>query len=272
VNGERARDLVAGLRSSEPGERLHALDRLAAAPRPLRGDLLDAVLACLSGETKVLQRRAVDVLRLTGSAKRLDIVARLRAACDGGDPSLRWGAAYALGSLGVFSPALVTPLMEALAQRDGDRRWAAAGLTVAYGHAHAEVVVPALLTALAGGGSELRKMVLYVLRDLSPGTPEIAAAFMRSLADPERAVRLAALSALCRLDPPPHGACDLVLRVIRDDPDLGVRRAATSALGVVGRSVAAAREVIDEASASPDEGLRRAADRARRRLGADALG
>ena len=267
MKDESTRDVVAGLRSSEPGERLRALGRLMAAPRPLHGDLVDAVLACLWSETKAERRGAVEVLHVAGAAQLSDIVARLQAACQGGDPGQRWGAAYALGSIGVLSPTLVTPLIEALAQRDGDQRWAAARLTVACGRMHPDVVVPALLAALADAGSELRKMILYVLRDLRPGRlDQIVPVFLRSLSDPERGVRLAALSAVCGLDPPPRETLDRVLRMIRDDPDLGVRRAAMSGLGIIGRGVGAARDAVEQALGSPDEGLRRAAEHARRRL------
>ncbi len=268
MSADGADRLAAALRSPAWRERLHALDCLVAEPRPLRGDLRRAVLACLAASVKELQRRAVDVLRATDAVRRPEVVAWLRAACRGDDPRLRWGAAYALGRSGVLDVALVAPLIEALAQRDGDQRWAAADLLVACGRAHADLVVPALLDALADDGGEQRKMALYVLRDLSPAKPESAAAFMRSLADPERAVRLAALSGLCRVDPPPEGACERVLRMARDDPDAGVRRAATSALGIVGRGVAAAGDAIAAAAAAGDAGLRRAADAARRRLAA----
>jgi HEAT repeat protein len=183
------------------------------------------------------------------------------------DPTLRWGSTYALARIGVVDVEMLPSLLEALAQSDGDQRWAAAALTVACGRAYPRPVVAALIDALSSGGSELRKMVLYVLRDLAPGTPEVTAAVVGAMHDSEVGVRLAALSALARLDPLPEDACALVLGMLRDDPDPGLRRAAVSVLGHVGRGVDAVRAVLAEAASSPDPGLRRAADAARRRLG-----
>ncbi len=163
---------------------------------------------------------------------------------------------------------MLPALLEAMGAEDGDRRWAAASIAVACAGAHPDAVLPVLLDTLASGGAALRKMVLYVLRDLVPGTPEVAAASIASLHDPDVGVRLAALSALCRLQPLPPTACDLVLALLRDDPDPGLRRAATSALGWVGRGVAAVRDVLNRAAASDDPALRRAAESARARLDA----
>jgi HEAT repeat protein len=257
--------VVAALSSSDPGERLAALEELSASPRPLDGALALAVIGCLGGPEKALQRRATDVLRMGNAAAEPALVERLRAACAAADPRLRWGAAYALGQIGVVEPDLVPALLEALASRDGDQRWAAAELLVASARAHQDRVVPALLAALGEGGPECRKMVLYVLRDLGLAAPGAVAAFVERMADPDAGVRHAALSGLVRLEPAPAEASDLVLAMLRGDPDPGVRRAAASALGRVGRGPEVA-SALETAAASDDPGLRRAAETARRLL------
>jgi len=260
-------EVVAALRSPDAGARQRALELLAADPEPIPEEIAVAVIECLGMPRKAIQRRAADVLCANAAGARPLVLARLRAASRAADASLRWGATFALGRLGVLDPDLVPPLLEALADRDGDRRWAAAALIVACGRQFPGTVVPALLGALAGAGSELRKMALYALRDLAPGTPEVAAALVARMRDADVGVRLAALSGLCRLQPLPPDACDLVLRALRDDPDPGLRRAAMSALGHVGRGVAAVAGVLEAATRSDDPGLRRAAAQARRRLG-----
>jgi HEAT repeat protein len=57
-----------------------------------------------------------------------------------------------------------------------------------------------------------------------------------------------------------------VLRVVSDDPDAGVRRAALSTLGRVGAGVAAAETAIAAAERAGDPATRRAAAAARRQL------
>jgi HEAT repeat protein len=256
----------AALRSGDPARQRAALERLAAARQPLDEAEALAVVATLGAAEKAVQRRAADVLRLTDAAARPAILAQLRVCLRAAELPMRWGAAFALGQLGMLDAELVPALLEALAVRDGDQRWAAAALLVACGRLESAAVVPALLAALDSEGKELRKMALYVLRDLAPGTPEVTRALVGALADPEVGVRLAALSALCRLDPLPEDACALVVKIAREDANPGLRRAAVSALGHVGQGAGEAREILDAAAASDDPGLRRAAAAALRLL------
>jgi HEAT repeat protein len=260
------RETIAALQSSDLARRRAALEQLAADPQPLSETLALAVVDCVGASAKAVQRRAADVLTATAESARRAVAARLHDLTRAPDARLRWGATFALGRLGILEADMVPALLEALDNPDGDQRWAAAGLMVGLGRLYPAAVVPALLGALDQASAALRKMALYVLRDLGPGTPEVRDALIACMRDPDVGVRLAALSGLCRLDPLPDVACDLVLQILRDDPDAGLRRAATSALGHVGRGVAAVREVLDAAAASDDPGLRRAAEVARRRL------
>lgn len=257
---------VAELESHDLERRRAALERLIASPRPLSDALAAALVRCVGANLKAVQRRAAEALRANGARDRPEIVAALRRATDETDPRTRWGATFALAQLGIVDPTMVPPLLEAMASPDGDQRWAAASIMVTCGRAHPDQVSVALLASLPSGSAPLRKMALYVLRDLAPGTADVTGAVVAALGDAEVGVRLAALSALCRLEPLPPAACDLVLAMLRQDPDPGLRRAATTALGHVGRGVSAVEAVLDAAAGSSDPGLRRAAEVARRRL------
>jgi HEAT repeat protein len=250
---------VTALGGDDLARRLAALEELATGEGLLAEAVTAAVVRCLGAPSKAVQRRAVDVLvRRVGDAPEL--LATLRAACTGGaaDVRLRWGAVYALGRLGCDDADMLPALVDALGGADGDRRWAAAEIAVRCLRAHPERV-DALLAALAGGGLALRKMAVYVLRDLAPGTPEVAAAVTSALGDADVGVRLAALTAVARLVPLPAEVPERVLALARGDADLGIRRAAVATLGRVGRDLAPVRALLDEAAASDDPGLRRAA-------------
>jgi HEAT repeat protein len=252
------------LTSPDARVRLAALERLAAEHEPIETPLALAVVACLGFGTKALQRRAADVLQRTSAAARPAVLGALRTAVTAPEASRRWSAVYALGQLDILEPALVPALLEALGNRDGDQRWAAAALLVGCGTRHPTEVVPALRDALRAPIPELRKMALYVLRDLAIDAPGLASELLAATRDDDVAVRLAALAALTRLEAPPPGACDEALRLAREDPHPGVRRAAVSALGKLGRGVPAADVVISAALDSADPSMRRAAESARR--------
>jgi len=253
------------LASPDASARLAALEELAAAGALDERDVL-AVVACLGTGTKALQRRAADVLCAAEATASPAVLARLRVALAAPGVDERWGAAYALGRLDVLEPALVPVFLEALAHHDADRRWAAAALLVGCGARDSSTTVPALLTAARGESAELRRMALYVLRDLAPADARVASTFLHALDDANATVRLAALSALTRLTAPPPGACGHVLRLARDDRDAGVRRAALSALGRLGVGVADAETAIAAAERASDPATRRAAAAARRQL------
>jgi len=258
---------VRALASADARVRLAALEDVAAQAGTLSAEVALAVVECLGSGSKALQRRATDALRRTDEAARPAVLAALRAAIGASEANRRWGAAYALGRLDVLEPALVPPLLEALGDRDGDRRWAAAELMVGCGSRHPEAVVPVLREALRAPVPERRKMALYVLRDLGIDLADLTDELLAATRDDDAAVRLAALATLVRLEKPPAAACDAALRLASDDPNPGVRRAAVSVLGVLGRDVPAAEAALDAALASSDPGTRRAAEAARRRLG-----
>lgn len=254
------------LAAADPLRRRTALAELASSGSPLDAATLDLVVECLGVPDKATQRIAADVLRNAGPEHRPAVVARLRAVLGRGAGDHRFGAAYALGRLGDTGAAVVAALLATLGERDGDRRWAAAELLTACARADPGRVVPDLLAAATDADEERRKMALYVLRHAAPADPDAHAAALRGLGDPALGVRFAALAAVVRLVPVPAEASALVLTLVHDNPDDGLRRAALCALGAVGRGVSAAEHAIAAAETSDDPRMRRAAAIARRRL------
>lgn len=258
--------MLVALASPDGGDRAAALVELARTRAPLSRAGVSAVVTCLAIPDKRVQRLAADLLRDVAVELRPDVIAELRAALASEDRERGFGAAWALGRLGVVDLAMLPPLFEALGGRDGDRRWAAAELITTCARVAADQVVAALLDAVGGDVAERRKMALYVLRDVAPGRPDVRHATTRALADPAVGVRFAALAALVRLEPLPADACQLVLTRARTDPDAGLRRAALTALGEIGRGVDAVEREVVAAESSDDPATRRAAAIARRRL------
>ena len=259
-------NVLADLAAPDPLRRRDAVERLAFGGAPLDAATIVAVIACLATPEKAVQRGAADLLARVAPSDRPLVVERLRGGLAADDPSLRWGAAYAFGRLGLAEPAMIAPLIEALGANDGDQRWAAADLLIACARVHRADVLAAVLAGTNDGEPDRRKMVLYVLRDVAPTEPAAHAATVRALGDAAVGVRLAALAALVRLEPRPVDAWKLVDALVRNDPDAGVRRAAIAALGAGGRGVSAVDAVLADAETSDDPGVRRAAALARRRL------
>lgn len=257
--------VLSGLAGPDPSGRLLALERLALSAAPLGVETVAAVVACLGTPNKSVQRLAADLLSRVEAEMHGRVVALLRSALGSSDADLRWGAAYALGRIGLVEPAMIAPLLEVLGLQDGDFRWAAAELLIMCARVHPDAVVTALLAAVSDREAERRKMALYVLREVAPAHRAVQLAAIQGLADPVVGVRFAALAVLRRIDPVPPEACALVLRLVSEDSDAGLRRAALCALADVGRGVNAVGVALADAATSGDPGMRRAALVARRR-------
>src|ERR1700674_243750 len=218
------------------------LDAIAQARRDAHLRLSERALAALveslGDSRKVVQRRAVDAL---AAAAALDsrVVAALHAALDCGEPGRRWCAAYALSLItGALDLRAQKALLEALANSDGDVRWAAANLIVRLGGENPQPIRHGLIELEDHPDHNARKMAIYCLRDLKLDDPEVRATVERASRAAESGVRLAALSLLAHLprahQDPHDDAVEIALRCLESDPDLGVRRAAASALGSCG--------------------------------------
>jgi HEAT repeat protein len=156
--------------------------------------------------------------------------ARIEAALAAGDAHTRWGAAFALARGAAVGSAVLGACVEALGAADGDVRWAAAEIVCNAARADSSITQQ-LADAAASPSPERRKMALYCLRDVGSRN---AALFAAGLADADRGVRLAAISALARcasLDAP---AAVRVAAALRAERDEGVRRAAAATLAGLG--------------------------------------
>src|SRR5262249_22992361 len=204
-------------------------DRDAKEGSPSADDLV-AKVAALGDPSKAVQRGAADALV---ALDRSGVAVRplLEAALVTANPRQRWGAAFALGQLGMATPPVVDILIGALADADGDLRWAAAGLVLRL--LAPDVLVTRLLGAWTAAPAAQRKMLLYCLRDAAEGTSRAERLALDALRDVEPSVRLAAMSALARCARDREQAAAATMALL-EDPDAGVRRAAAASLGQLG--------------------------------------
>ncbi len=259
--------LAITLASDDLETRLDAIARVARAPEiRLTGLALARMVECLGAGRKVVQRRAADALA-TVAPHDHRVAAALRAALDSGDPRMRWGAAYTLGSVGgALDSRAQKALLEALANPDGDLRWAAADLIVRLGVESRDEIRRGLVSLANHADHNARKMAIYCLRDLKIGDPEVRATVERASRAAEASVRLAALSLLAHLPDAGGEAAQIALRCLKSDPQPGVRRAAAIALGRLGANRPIVAQALERATHDDDPLLSKAARQALRKL------
>jgi HEAT repeat protein len=238
------------------------LAALAARGHADAGELA-ALLDALGADTKAVQRGAAEAVAALARAGQ-DVEELLAAALADASPRRRWGGAYAWSRLGRMPAVCLPVLLDALGADDGDLRWASAAILRELG---VGLPLEAPLRSLLTSANPLqRKMALYSLRDLNVRGSGLEPVLHDALADPDAAVRLAAMSALATLADDRAAAADaLLLRL--DDTDAGVRRAAAAALGRLGVASSAVTSALRHALASGDAGLARAAAGALATLG-----
>jgi HEAT repeat protein len=220
------------------------------------------LVGCLGDGKKVVQRRAAEALaalEAAGTPVRAAIEPLLAA------PALRtrFGAAYALSRLGPTPASCVPVLLDALGTDDGDLRWAAATILLPFGSGTLD---EPLRDLLRNGNAAQRKMALYCLRDVEPPPTDVETELLAALADPEAAVRLAAMAALARLGRDRAAVSRALARLV-DDADVGVRRAAAATVGRIGVADPEVRAALTRAAGGDDAPLARAATAALTRLG-----
>jgi len=256
------------LNDADPEIRLGAIAEVAANSHALNDGALDALIACLGANRKIVQRRASEALAgLT--ANNTGIVEKLRTALGHSDARMRWGVAYALGLIDDALDLRAMPaLLEALASSDGDVRWAAAELVVRLGKTHREAVGAQLLTLARDGNLNARKMALYGLRDVGGASDQLLDAAEHCCAQNHSLLKMAALSLISHISAGQRASA-LAIRLLQDDPDEGVRRCAAVALGHIGdRSPQVKQALVEAASIDGDIYLKRAAQAALARLDA----
>jgi HEAT repeat protein len=257
------------LASPDPIERRAAC--LAAAEDPAGVLLADALAGVLGDPAKPVVRAASDAL--VAIARRAGGVGEpLRRALHAGEPSRRWGAAFTLARLEPPGPRLLPALVEALSSADGDVRWSAVKLLVEAGRLHGEVLPLLVGLARTGENPLVRRMATFALRELAPDRPEAAEVLLAGASDPDLHVRRAATTAMASLVDPPRSVAAHLLAALRADPDAATRRLAALALGEIGAGHPlalpedAAEHLAAAAARGEDADLRRAAERALARL------
>jgi HEAT repeat protein len=249
------------LRAASPDERRAAIAEIAARDAADPGEL-EALVACLGDAAKAVQRPAAEACRAL-AARGVAVEPLLLAALDADDTHLRFGAAYALGRLGVPPARTLPALLGALALGDGDIRWAAAE-TICRVEPRAATVA-ALLPLVRTGNPPQRKMALYCLRDIATPDGALDAAIVAALGDPDLGVRLAAMTTGARLARDRTRVADGLLKAMAA-PDPREQRAAAAALGDLGVGSQPVRAALETAVAGNDDALRRAAKRTLRKL------
>ncbi|MGH7949737.1 MAG: HEAT repeat domain-containing protein [Candidatus Binataceae bacterium] len=264
------RVLAEQLNGADRDAQIEALIELAAKPDTVLSDAeLGAVVECLGSDSKAVQRRASDALAARAQHDARVAVAA-RALLKSPAPDARWGAAYALGTIGgdAFDIGALGALLEALESSDGDLRWAAAQRIADLGRKSRDEVCDALIALEGRGGVAARKMALYCLRDLGAANEDVRALAERAATASDVHLRLAALSLLGTLGDAGGRAAEAIAQCLERDSDAGVRRSAAATLGQLGnrsaRVLSALRLAAEEIA---DESLRRAARQALERLG-----
>jgi len=250
--------LAERLRAADIDVVLAAIAELAARSAATPAEL-EALASCLGHARKEVQRRAAEAFVAgagAGAADRLSALLRAPAA------RARWGAAWALGLLGVPPAASLPVLLETFGGEDGDLRWAAATLVCRMAPAD---VLDALCGLAQDGSGLQRKMALYCLRDIGVAAPGVEDTIVAQFSHADAGVRLAAMSALARLGAVPEVTADRLSRLV-GDAAAGVRRAAAATLGRLGITTPAVDAALRAARDGSDATLARVARDARARL------
>jgi HEAT repeat protein len=261
--------IVARLLSPDPNERRAAC--ASAIDDPSAVLLADALAELLGDPVKAVVRAASDALVAIGRRSG-GVEEALRRALGSAEPAQRFGAAFTAARLDPPGPRLLPPLVEALASSDGDVRWSAARLLVEAGRVHGEVLPLLVGLARAGENAVVRRMATFALRELAPERPEAAEVLLQAASDPDLHVRRAATTAMASLLEPPLRVAEQLLAALRSDPDAATRRLAALALGEIGAGspealpAGATAELEAACRRDEDPDLHRAVERALARL------
>lgn len=221
------------LDSQDPAERQAACQ--SAAEDPSATLLAEALGTALGDPVKAVGRAASDALvEIAQRAGNEDVENAVRTALHSRDPARRWRAAFTSARLAPPSPRLLPALVEGFASADGDVRWAAAKVMVEMGRSHGEVL-PVLVGLVRTGESPVvRRMATFALRELAPDRIEAAEVLLEAADDTDLGVRRAALTAMASLMEPPPQIAERLLDTLRADGDGPARRLAALALGEIG--------------------------------------
>lgn len=257
--------LVERLRSNNSDERASACRD--AVEDPSATLLIDALAEALGDPVKAVALAASEALaHLAREIGEVKAVVRLALRSD--DASCRWYATLTSARIEPPTPRLLPPIVEALASCEGDVRWMAARLLVETGRVHPEVLPLVVGLVTGGASSNVRRMAAHCVREIGPERPESTHALLTATHDPDRSVRLAALTALAGLTDPSRKVFDRLMELIIDPSDATSRKMAAYSLRVLAHqstaelpeaSIAALGQI---AKSDPDLDLRAVAGRA----------
>ena len=232
---------------------------------PLAPDICRSLLQCLGHNQKNVQRAAAAQL-IRFAPHQPEIFTALTHTLSDPDSRVRWTAAFTLSQLDLPGPSPLPVLIENLGHQESDLRWAAATALLHLAERHRQAVVSAMVHLASAGNAVQRRMALYCLRDLGQTGHEAQAAYLASLNDADAMVRLGGLSCLGKLQLTSLTARETILRLLLNDPDMGVRRSAAVTLGQIGDSDPAVLEALQASSHAADPSLGKAATRALAKL------
>jgi hypothetical protein len=183
-------------------------------------DLLKTYIELLRRRKSYIESAPVDALSGIG----MPAVPALLDALKNQDPSVRSGAASALGNIG--DPQVIPALLDALKDQDGSVRSEAVN---ALGFIRDPQVIPALLEALKDQDGSVRSGAASALG--YTGDPQVIPALLDALKDQDGSVRSGAARSLGYIGDPQ--VIPALLDALKDE-DPSVRSGAASALGNIG--------------------------------------
>jgi HEAT repeat protein len=235
--------------------------RLACRPPLLwvvvtAGMLVASALAC--GQDTLAPR--------PGKADQDKKVRQWMAALEDNDWYKRHRAAWELGDIGPAARAAVPALAKALQDPD---RWVRNSAAIALGKIGkaAGGAVPALIDALKDRDRGVRDSVEQALLDVGPPTTEAVPALCALLKDRRSDLRELACTILGRSGSAAAKAVSALATTAASDPDRSVRIAAITALGDIGPAAQDAAPMLGAALKDKDQELRSAALKALRNIG-----
>lgn len=255
--------IATDLLSNDIQIRLSALSTLGEQDQqtPLAPDICRSLLQCLGHNQKNVQRAAAAHL-IHFAPNQPEIFTALTHTLSDPDSRIRWTAAFTLSQLDLPGPSPLPVLIENLGHQESDLRWAAATALLHLAEQHRQAVVSAMIRLVYADNAVQRRMALYCLRDLGQTGHEAQAAYLASLNDADAMVRLGGLSCLGKLRLTSVTVRETMLRLLLNDPDMGVRRSTAVTLGQIGDSNPAVLEALRAASRDADTSLHKAAARA----------